>query len=1005
MFNWVTRREGRGRGPTDEEKAKIKARLERLSPKKPEATPEEDLPEIDPSDSERIEDAPPADKVLRYLDAKEKFAEKQKEETALEDQYEALKADKGEDSPEAKAVATMLEEVGVEFDTARQEMDAAGAAVSKEEKDLVDSATTLDERNQLRMDRAAAAAASKEKPKENQKTKEEELPEIDPRDMELIKDEESPEAKDTRWFGGLRDSVSRFVKRHTTGAVDQREELSQSEKLRGGAVQLAEGLLGGVASVAGVKLAYDMTLGLSQEYFTRAERQALIEDIQKKFQGIETMEGKREGNAELATRFSAIESRIDSSEHLSAAQKRELKEKLGAIIDEDNKSRRAAFSERDDQVRALFEGAIKSRITGAGIAKEALNTAMAATGITALRGGVMLGFSAAEAYRAASKELQSEKEKVGFADVAKKAFADSWSTYKDEVTGQQGVMGIGRAASKTVRVLGFGAMLGSGLVDVAQGDAHERIDRFLNNWGNTSDNMAASADRATLGGGGRIVDMVSGGGEVSEEIASATAGRIEDLPATPLTESEGGESPVSESADVPRESYLGTDGEVLERPVAGYADASMELGGTFESFGATPEAFEEGLVRAGDGISQAIARQIDTMPEEQFKALAARYGFTGDRDFKTDIFATGENRFIPKGSLLDNERLGEYKAFIARVTQEIVKDNEAYMTEKGMLQEGFSNKAVGEISAVLVPDASKPSGFDIKYFEKDGTLIKFDESEYNLEGNWNGTRGVSTSAAEMSGRAVEASAAAPEVASGLSDTGKIIKETVYKVGGKTVTFDGSRAFLDGVEVDLGNLNSIPEGDTLRKVIEVRSDVLNVTDQLYQAATAGDKETAARLLAELRSFEQEKGAWGFTVDIPNDALDHMQEEYGRYVEASTPSEAGTVNEIAVAREASTKAAKITFEHSGGKVVGADLSKFRVIGKDLDIAREEAKEGLNIDLNDPAARVRTLMPDVKRYYVLSRLEEALDAGKKGKSAEAAWVRDQLEKLYTKYNPPGV
>jgi hypothetical protein len=165
-----------------------------------------------------------------------------------------------------------------------------------------------------------------------------------------------------------------------------------------------------VGSVFGIKFVGDLFLALGKRgdiynYFSEKGQvkkdkaeilEAFMEEMGKdavEAEDGETEEPKVETSEEVVAEVEKYKQKIDASS-LSKEDKEELKENLAKVLESHDEEAENLNEQKQDQAKKLLGTYLKTKIKGTKIAKDALNTAMVATGLFAAR-GLMYGVMAA----------------------------------------------------------------------------------------------------------------------------------------------------------------------------------------------------------------------------------------------------------------------------------------------------------------------------------------------------------------------------------------------------------------------------------------------------------------------------------------------------------------------------------------------------------------------------------------------------------------------------------
>jgi len=228
---------------------------------------------------------------------------------------------------------------------------------------------------------------------------------------------ESPERNEIPKTGGRFDSIKttlqsaykRFISRFK-GEVQPEDEKEYKNTWTDVAKKAATGFLSVVATYTGAKLVADLPQWLYQKYWTNpAERQRIKEALASK---------ERETNETteptvIEQKKARLEEAIHASKFLTAEKKLELLSKLKDTVDTYEKEERALRTERDQKIAQLLDEAIQTRIKNTVVLKEALNSALMVTGLSAMRGVTYGSVSLYERFKEVSQERKEGKRTGG----------------------------------------------------------------------------------------------------------------------------------------------------------------------------------------------------------------------------------------------------------------------------------------------------------------------------------------------------------------------------------------------------------------------------------------------------------------------------------------------------------------------------------------------------------------------------------------------------------------
>ena len=197
-----------------------------------------------------------------------------------------------------------------------------------------------------------------------------------------------------------------------------------------------------VTSVLGIKLATDAVRWLAKgegdlaEWWEgRRESKSARDAITMAYQDL--MESLKKGKEnKVLEEYEKIENRIANfkakveSAHITPEAKKALLDRLLEIATKHQEGAKAAVKDRDKEVRRVLDAYLQAKVSGMKIARDALNFALTAAGLSMLRGLAYAGASIAERAGKARKEYtkqtvgaRAKKAELGF--VAKDIFVNS----------------------------------------------------------------------------------------------------------------------------------------------------------------------------------------------------------------------------------------------------------------------------------------------------------------------------------------------------------------------------------------------------------------------------------------------------------------------------------------------------------------------------------------------------------------------------------------------------
>ncbi len=173
-----------------------------------------------------------------------------------------------------------------------------------------------------------------------------------------------------------------------------------------------------VTSVFGIKTATDMVGALTGAFkkefgFGDIHKMRLSAREMKAEKGSigEVMKEVFDTNGQIEEKIGALKEKIDNSTHIDAKDKAAILKNLQRIATEYSSSAKDAEKDRDKKVESLLKVYMKNKVSGMTLAKDLLNTALTATGMSMVRGAVYAAMSVGE--RMLKSEREFEKKKSG----------------------------------------------------------------------------------------------------------------------------------------------------------------------------------------------------------------------------------------------------------------------------------------------------------------------------------------------------------------------------------------------------------------------------------------------------------------------------------------------------------------------------------------------------------------------------------------------------------------
>jgi hypothetical protein len=394
---------------------------------------------------------------------------------------------------------------------------------------------------------------------------------------------------------------------------------------------ISKGVLSGLATMSGIKGAYDVPAWFYQKYVTTVEEKRRLEDSFK----FTEVTGDEESY--LAQRADSISSAVDESKFLSPEQKTDLKNKIKEIADQHEKEIVSLEFKRNQEVFKLVDDFIQTRVKGTVALKEGVNSALkftaAVSGASAAlalgRSGTYLSVSLFERAKKVQKEIKEGERSGKFIGEYLKGFGETW----DNLNGGKGKdwkeksVNIAKAAGTITRVLGFGSLAGSAIGESIPDDMFDKMLLSIPTGKEVADSLV---------GGDVVQEAVEGSAEVTPETEIEYDEEEAVLEPEPEVAPEVVTEPEPEivpevAAEPEAVEEVAADAEVVPTPEAGVSQEQLELA----------------TIKSGDGIIRIAQRQLEADP--------TKFGYEGDVDDasavkkwvrKTAFAAAKKNGFI-----------------------------------------------------------------------------------------------------------------------------------------------------------------------------------------------------------------------------------------------------------------------------------------------------------------------------------------------------------------------
>ncbi len=382
-------------------------------------------------------------------------------------------------------------------------------------------------------------------------------------------------------------------------------ELGEREHTKFGiAASFTSSLVRTAMSYGGVAVAPDFLRYLTQSHYTSTEREALRGVIGAHVKEQQRVDVENAGYDALQEKSLRMAERIEASKYLSKEDKARVLGRIREVIATQEERREKTDADFNRAIARIVDEAVVNRVTGVQLTREMTNSALALTGGHLLRAPAYAGLALVERYQQITRESAVE---AGAAEKIRKLVIDGFTGLASDLTfntgsskrerAYNGLMAIG----KVVRAGAMAYASSSGLWD-----RMPTIDTM------TAQDLSDRIDDATKAYTGR--DNAHVLGELSERAQVFSTVSVEPAQLATLGE-------VSELGDLPPVEVDVLTGEMQ----------ALEL----------PVGFEAGLVRSGDGITQALTRVIEHNPK--------LYGYDGpDDELSIDLFARKLARTMAK---------------------------------------------------------------------------------------------------------------------------------------------------------------------------------------------------------------------------------------------------------------------------------------------------------------------------------------------------------------------
>lgn len=272
---------------------------------------------------------------------------------------------------------------------------------------------------------------------------------------------------------GIRGRVRAWIKRaedatiyrtHIKGELTEAEAKGAAPTLSRAAM-LAGGVLSGVLSYYGAAFPLDAVRYATQRHFVGKERDELIEAFRVALEERRLREFAGLPEEAVAERNQALRERVEGSRYLTTAQKADLLAKLSAQQDAFVAIAFPRHEHVSREVGRILEHAIRTRVTGEKVAKEALNTGLMLTGFGLLRAPA---YGLVSLYRRWNG-LTRERPDSPAGDRLRGVVAGGFSEWWDKARGNKGRLAQAAAVGTAARFVGMAAvgaeaLAGSGMI-------------------------------------------------------------------------------------------------------------------------------------------------------------------------------------------------------------------------------------------------------------------------------------------------------------------------------------------------------------------------------------------------------------------------------------------------------------------------------------------------------------------------------------------------------------
>lgn len=376
------------------------------------------------------------------------------------------------------------------------------------------------------------------------------------------------------------------------GEVQPQDEKEYKASWGDVAKNAATGFLSVVGSYTGLKIIADLPQWIYQKWWTNpAER----ERLKAAFASKDTETGVEHATA-VDQRKARLEQAINESKFLSKEKRAELLARLQTSVESYKTAEETARAQRNEDIAKLLDQAIETRVKNTQVLKEALNSALMVTGLSAMRGVAYGSVAVYERYKEVTStpegRMHAFKRTVvdGFTETVSNIFGGKAETW----TGKG--MNFVKGATNVLRAAGFADLA------IAEWTGEGRsissvIETSLKAWEDKG--AAAGWDNFTA---------------PSERLLAMARGDIRPFGLGSTAESTGATGPDAGAPGAGTPETAGGAGGAGTSPEAAAAAGAAGAAGVAAAESAPsveiPEAtVEAGLVKKGDGILKILERQ------------------------------------------------------------------------------------------------------------------------------------------------------------------------------------------------------------------------------------------------------------------------------------------------------------------------------------------------------------------------------------------------------------